>query len=61
MSTMIRPTPPASASPGQLLGADQAADFLAEYGKQVRAAYAPSSFGTVFPFRRVFTVAHRTK
>ena len=45
----------------EVLGADQAADFLAEYGKQVRAAYAPSSFGTVFPFRRVFTVAHRTK
>ena len=44
-----------------VLDADRAADFLAEYGKQVRAAYAPSSFGTVFPFRRVFTVAHRTK
>ena len=45
----------------EVLGADQAADFLAEYGKRVRAAYPPSSFGTVFPFRRVFTVAHRTK
>ena len=44
-----------------VLDADQAADFLAEYGEQVRAAYPPSSFGTVFPFRRVFTVAHRTK
>jgi trans-aconitate 2-methyltransferase len=42
-----------------VLDADQAADFLAEYGEQVRAAYPPSSFGTVFPFRRVFTVAHR--
>jgi len=44
-----------------VLDADQAADFLAEYGEQVRAAYPPSSFGTVFPFRRVFTVARRTR
>ena len=44
-----------------VLGADQAADFLAEYGEQVRAAYPPRPSGTVFPFRRVFTVAHRTK
>ena len=44
-----------------VLDAEQAADFLAEYGGQVRAAYPPSSFGTLFPFRRVFTVAHRTK
>ena len=43
------------------LDAGQAADFLAEYGKQLRAAYPPSSFGTVFPFRRVFTVARRTR
>jgi len=42
-----------------VLGADQAADFLAEYGEKVRAAYPPASFGTVFPFRRVFAVAHR--
>jgi trans-aconitate 2-methyltransferase len=41
------------------LEVDQAADFLAEYGAQLRAAYPPSSFGTVFPFRRVFAVAHR--
>jgi trans-aconitate 2-methyltransferase len=44
-----------------VLDADQAADFLAEYGERVRAAYPPSSFGTVFPFRRVFTVARRTR
>ena len=43
-----------------VLDADQAADFLAEAGERLRAAYPPSSFGTVFPFRRVFTVAHRT-
>ena len=42
-----------------VLDADQAADFLAEYGERVRAAYPPRSFGTVFPFRRVFTVARR--
>ena len=41
------------------LDADQAADFLAEYGTQVRQAYPPRSFGTIFPFRRVFAVAHR--
>jgi trans-aconitate 2-methyltransferase len=44
-----------------VLDADRAADFLADYGARVRAAYPPSSFGTVFPFRRVFAVAHRTK
>jgi trans-aconitate 2-methyltransferase len=44
-----------------VLDADQAADFLADYGARVRAAYPPSSFGTVFPFRRVFAVAHRVK
>jgi len=43
------------------LDADQAADFLAEYGERVRAAYPLSSFGTVFPFRRVFTVARRIR
>jgi len=43
------------------LDVDQAADFLAEYGGRLGEAYPPSSFGTVFPFRRVFTVAHRSK
>ena len=41
------------------LDADQAEDFLAEYGTQVRQAYPPRPFGTIFPFRRVFAVAHR--
>jgi trans-aconitate 2-methyltransferase len=41
------------------LDADRAEDFLAEYGTRIREAYSPNSFGTVFPFRRVFTVAHR--
>jgi trans-aconitate 2-methyltransferase len=44
-----------------VLDEEQAADFLAEYGGQLRAAYPPSSFGTMFPFRRVFAVAHRSK
>ncbi len=44
-----------------VLDDDQAADFLAAYGERIRVAYPPSSFGTVFPFRRVFTVAHRAQ
>jgi trans-aconitate 2-methyltransferase len=44
-----------------MLDAGQAAGFLAEYGERVRVAYPPRPFGTVFPFRRVFTVAHRSK
>jgi trans-aconitate 2-methyltransferase len=44
-----------------VLDDDQAADFLADYGQRIRAAYPPGPFGTVFPFRRVFTVAHRAK
>jgi trans-aconitate 2-methyltransferase len=35
----------------------QAADFLAEYGELVRAAYPQQAYGTVLPFRRVFAVA----
>jgi trans-aconitate 2-methyltransferase len=42
-----------------VLDADQAADFLAEYGRKLGQAYPPSSFGTLFPFRRVFAVARR--
>jgi trans-aconitate 2-methyltransferase len=42
-----------------VLDADRAADFLAEYGEKIRVAYPPGPFGTLFPFRRVFTVAHR--
>jgi len=50
--TMLRPILAA-------LGEGQAADFLAEYGERLRWAYPTESFGTVFPFRRVFTVVHR--
>jgi trans-aconitate 2-methyltransferase len=42
-----------------VLDAGQAADFLAEYGEKIRVAYPPGPFGTLLPFRRVFTVAHR--
>ena len=41
------------------LPAGLAAEFLAEYGTRVRAAYPPRPYGTVFPFRRVFAVARR--
>jgi trans-aconitate 2-methyltransferase len=42
-----------------VLDAEAAQEFLAEYGERLRAAYPPSSFGTMFPFRRVFAVGHR--
>ena len=38
---------------------DQAAEFLAEYRALLRKAYPAASYGTVFPFRRVFAVAVR--
>ena len=41
------------------LDAEQAAAFIREYGERLRDAYHPQSFGTLFPFRRVFTVLHR--
>lgn len=41
------------------LDAEQSAAFLREYGQRVRQAYKPRTFGTLFPFRRVFTVLHR--
>ena len=42
------------------LDEEQAAAFLGEYGERLRAAYHPHPFGTLFPFRRVFAVVHRT-
>jgi trans-aconitate 2-methyltransferase len=41
------------------LSADQADAFLGEYAERLRQAYHHRSFGTMFPFRRVFTVLHR--
>jgi trans-aconitate 2-methyltransferase len=43
------------------LDAEQGAAFLAEYGERLRDAYRPHPFGTLLPFRRVFTVLHRTQ
>jgi trans-aconitate 2-methyltransferase len=42
------------------LDEDQAAAFLGEYAERLRQAYDPGPFGTMFPFRRVFTVLHRS-
>jgi trans-aconitate 2-methyltransferase len=43
-----------------LAGADQD-EFLAQYRAALRAAYPPLPSGvTLFPFRRIFAVAHRT-
>jgi trans-aconitate 2-methyltransferase len=36
-----------------------AAEFLADYGARLREAYPAASYGTLFPFRRVFAVARR--
>ena len=38
---------------------DQVEEFLADYRARMRAAYPAADYGTVFPFRRVFTVATR--
>ena len=35
------------------------AEFEAEYGALLQAAYPPARYGTVLPFRRVFVVARR--
>ncbi len=41
------------------LDAEQAASFAREYAERLRRAYDHRSFGTLFPFRRVFMVLHR--
>jgi trans-aconitate 2-methyltransferase len=38
---------------------EQAAAFVGEYAQRLRQVYKPQSFGTIFPFRRVFAVARR--
>jgi trans-aconitate 2-methyltransferase len=40
------------------LDEEQAAAFVDEYAERLRQVYQPRSFGTIFPFRRVFTVVH---
>jgi trans-aconitate 2-methyltransferase len=42
------------------LSAPEAAEFVAEYAAQLREAYPPTSFGTLFPFRRIFAVGRRS-
>ena len=42
------------------LDEEQADVFVREYGERLAQAYHQQSFGTLFPFRRVFTVVHRT-
>lgn len=41
------------------LGEADLAEFMAEYGALLREAYPKRGYGTVFPFRRVFVVAHK--
>jgi trans-aconitate 2-methyltransferase len=41
------------------LDAEQGEAFVREYGERLGEAYHPQSFGTLFPFRRVFAVVHR--
>jgi trans-aconitate 2-methyltransferase len=43
------------------LDAEQAAAFVGEYAERLRQVYKPRSFGTIFPFRRVFAVVHRAR
>jgi trans-aconitate 2-methyltransferase len=41
------------------LDSEQAAAFVGEYAARLREVYQARPFGTIFPFRRVFAVAHR--
>jgi trans-aconitate 2-methyltransferase len=42
----------------RLAGAERD-EFLTVYGGLLRQAYPEASYGTIFPFRRVFVVAHK--
>jgi trans-aconitate 2-methyltransferase len=39
------------------LSGEEQQQFLGEYGALLREAYPQKSFGTIFPFRRIFVVA----
>lgn len=39
----------------------EATEFLSEYREKIGRAYPAASYGTPFPFRRVFAVAHRRR
>jgi trans-aconitate 2-methyltransferase len=43
------------------LDAEQGDAFVREYGERLSEAYHPQSFGTLFPFRRVFAAVHRAE
>lgn len=42
------------------LSPSDADEFSAEYARLLREAYPPGEHGTVFPFRRIFAVGHRS-
>jgi trans-aconitate 2-methyltransferase len=42
-----------------LTGDAERADFLRAYGDALSRAYPRQPFGTIFPFRRIFAVAHK--
>lgn len=42
------------------LGPADAAEFEGEYAAALRRAYPPTDAGTLFPFRRIFAVGHRS-
>jgi trans-aconitate 2-methyltransferase len=42
-----------------LTDAEQREAFLTDYDARLRAAYPRTSIGVIFPFRRIFAVAHR--
>jgi trans-aconitate 2-methyltransferase len=52
MGTALRPVLAA-------LPPDDGAEYTAELGERLRVAYPARSYGTVFPFRRIFVVARR--
>jgi trans-aconitate 2-methyltransferase len=43
------------------LSDEEQAEFLPEYARRLRDAYPATPRGTVFPFRRIFVVARRTR
>ncbi len=42
-----------------LLDAGEREQFTAQYAAKLREAYPPTSYGTIYPFRRIFFVARR--
>jgi trans-aconitate 2-methyltransferase len=42
------------------LDVDEATEYEQEYAALLRPAYPAGERGTIFPFRRIFAVAHRS-